>query len=105
MYDHVSALSLLIILSFSDIDYARVVFLDTSIDSVINNAIWEQWSTSTSNTDHILFAEYDSTGPGVSDADRPSFATLLTSTEAAEYSIGDVLGSDYSDWVDTSYLG
>ena len=85
-------------------EYARVVFLDTTISDVINKAIWEEWSTSEPNTEDILFAEYDSTGPGVEDADRPSFVTILTASEAAAYTISNVLGSDYTDWVDTSYL-
>ncbi|KAI5124666.1 hypothetical protein M0805_004274 [Coniferiporia weirii] len=85
-------------------DYARVVFLNTVIGSQLNKAVWSQWSTSEPNTDHILFAEYNSTGPGVVDAVRPSFATILTSNEASDYTISTTVGSDYADWVDTDYL-
>ena len=55
-------------------------------------------------TDHILFAEYNSTGPGVSGVSRPSFSTILSSSEAAEYTISSTVGSDYASWVDASYL-
>lgn len=43
-------------------DYARVVFQDTSMTSVINAAGWHVWSSSTPNTDHVLFGEYGNTG-------------------------------------------
>lgn len=56
------------------------------------------------NTDHILFAEYNSTGPGVSGASRPSFSTILTSSQASAYTISSTVGSDYASWVDTTYL-
>ena len=70
----------------------------------LNKAIWSEWSSSNPMTDHILFAEYQSTGPGVSGASRPSFATILTQSEADQYTIASTVGSDYSSWVDTSYL-
>lgn len=81
-----------------------MVFLDTSISSVINPAIWEQWSSSTPNTDHILFAEFNSTGSGVASAHRPSFATVLSASQTSAYTISSVLGSNYASWVDVSYL-
>ena len=56
------------------------------------------------NTDHILFAEYNSQGSGVADASRPSFVTVLTESEASQYTIPTTLGSDYAEWVDTDYL-
>ncbi|KAK0184193.1 pectinesterase [Armillaria mellea] len=67
----------------------------------IRTAGWEQWSSSTPNTDHVTFGEYTSTGSGASGT-RASFATTLTSTSS--YTISDVLGSDYADWVDCDYL-
>ncbi|PAV22414.1 carbohydrate esterase family 8 [Pyrrhoderma noxium] len=85
-------------------DYAKVVFKNTVINTELNKAIWSEWSSSNPMTDHILFAEYQSTGPGVSGASRPSFATILTQSEADQYTIASTVGSDYSSWVDTSYL-
>ena len=70
----------------------------------LNDAIWSQWSSSTPNTDHILFAEYSSQGAGVANADRPPFATILNESEAVQYTISNTLGNDYADWVDTDYL-
>ncbi|KAK0493504.1 pectinesterase [Armillaria luteobubalina] len=82
-------------------DYARVVYTSCSLGNLINSAGWEQWSSSSPNTDHVTFAEYESIGPGASGT-RASFATTLTSTSG--YTISDVLGSDYADWVDSDYL-
>lgn len=70
----------------------------------MNDALWSQWSTSTPNTDHVTFADYNSTGSGVFDANRPAFATELTASEAAAYTISAVLGSGYASWVDVTYL-
>ncbi|SJL14529.1 related to pectinesterase precursor [Armillaria ostoyae] len=81
--------------------YARVVYTSCSLGNLINSAGWEEWSSSTPNTDHATFAEYASTGSGASGT-RASFATTLTSTSG--YTISDVLGSDYADWVDSDYL-
>ena len=70
----------------------------------MNKAIWSQWSSSTPNTDHILFGEYNSQGDGAENVSRPSFVTVLSSSQAASYTISSTLGSDYTSWVDTSYL-
>lgn len=83
-------------------EYAHVVFIDTTVSDIVAPALWEEWSSSEPNTADVLFADYGTTG--ISDISRPSFATLLTSSEAATYTISYVLGSDYADWVDTSYL-
>ena len=80
-------------------DYARVVFQNTALSTVINSAGWAQWSTSSPNTDHVYFGEYGNTGSGASGT-RASFATKLSSAA----SISTVLGSSYTTWVDTSYL-
>ncbi|KAF5363373.1 hypothetical protein D9756_001058 [Leucocoprinus leucothites] len=85
-------------------NYAKVIFKNTVVTAPFNKALWSQWSDSTPNTDHILFAEYNTTGSGVAGASRPSFATVLSSSQAAAYSISSAVGSDYTSWVDTSYF-
>ncbi|KAK0199648.1 pectin lyase fold/virulence factor [Desarmillaria ectypa] len=82
-------------------NYARVVYTSCSLGNLINSAGWEQWSSSSPNTDHVTFAEYNSTGSGASGT-RALFATTLTSTSG--YTISDVLGSTYTNWVDSGYL-
>ncbi|PCG89649.1 Pectinesterase, catalytic [Penicillium occitanis (nom. inval.)] len=80
-------------------EYARVVFQYTTMSNVINSAGWEEWSSSSPNTADVLFGEYDNSGAG-SQGTRASFATKLSSPIA----ITTILGSDYANWVDTSYL-
>lgn len=81
-----------------------MIFKNTVVTAPFNKALWSQWSDSTPNTDHILFAEYNTTGSGVAGASRPSFATVLSSSQAAAYSISSAVGSDFANWVDMSYF-
>ncbi|TDL20822.1 pectin lyase-like protein [Rickenella mellea] len=85
-------------------DFAKVVFKNTIINTPLNKTVWSIWSTSMPNTDDVLFGEFNSTGPGVSGVTRPSFSTLLTSDQASQYTISSAIGSNYTTWVDTSYL-
>ncbi|KAF2035303.1 pectin methylesterase [Setomelanomma holmii] len=80
-------------------NYARVVFQSTSMSNVINAAGWSIWQTSDTRTDQVTFAEYGNSGDGASGT-RASFSKKLSSAVA----ITTVLGSDYKNWVDTSYL-
>ncbi|GJE96175.1 carbohydrate esterase family 8 protein [Phanerochaete sordida] len=86
------------------IDFAKVVFKNTIITAPLDKAIWSEWQSSDPRTDNILFAEFNSTGSGVSGASRPSFATVLTSSQAAQFTIATTVGSDWATWVDTTYL-
>lgn len=81
-------------------NYARVVFQETTLSDVVNSAGWKVWSDSDTRTDNVDFAEYDNSGDGASTSGRASFSSQLSSP----VSIGDVLGSDYADWIDTSFL-
>lgn len=80
-------------------EYARVMFQNTVLGSIINSAGWEIWSTSTPNTADVTFQEYGNTGTGASGT-RASFATKTS----AALTISTILGSSYTSWVDTSYL-
>ena len=87
------------------LDYAKVIFKNTTISAPINAALWEEWNASTPLTDHVTFDDYATTGSGLpSKVARPSFATLLTSSQAATFTISSAIGSDYAGWVDTAYL-
>ncbi|RAL08733.1 pectinesterase [Aspergillus homomorphus CBS 101889] len=79
--------------------YARVVFQQTSLTNVINSLGWTTWSTSTPNTENVTFGEYDNTGAGAKGT-RATFAEKLTT----KLNIADILGSDFTSWVDTSYF-
>ncbi|KAJ7152848.1 carbohydrate esterase family 8 protein [Mycena filopes] len=79
---------------------AQVAYISCYMGALINPAGWEIWSVATPLTDNVLFAEYGSTGPGAA-GQRAPFSTQLTS--ATGYGIADVLGSNWADWVDSSY--
>lgn len=84
--------------------YAKVIFLNTVADIELAPALWQEWSSSTPNTADSYLADYETSGSGADGLDRASFAKELTSSEAADYSISDVLGSSYTSWVDSDYL-
>ncbi|GAQ47113.1 pectinesterase 1 [Aspergillus tubingensis] len=79
--------------------YARVCFQKTSMTDVINHLGWTEWSTSTPNTENVTFVEYGNTGTGA-EGPRANFSSELTEP----ITISWLLGSDWEDWVDTSYI-
>ncbi|PWY85876.1 pectinesterase pmeA [Aspergillus sclerotioniger CBS 115572] len=79
--------------------YARVLFQKTSMTDVINSLGWTEWSTSEPNTENVTFQEYGNTGAGAKGT-RASFSEKIDEP----VSISTILGSDWEDWVDTSYI-
>jgi len=80
-------------------EYARVCFQKTSLSALINSAGWTEWSTSGPNTEYVTFQEDGNSGAGASGT-RASFSTELSSA----ITISTILGSDYANWVDASYI-
>ncbi|KAF4971282.1 hypothetical protein FSARC_1852 [Fusarium sarcochroum] len=78
--------------------YAVVVYMNSFLDKHISSAGWAQWSTSSPQTSDVLFGEYQNTGPGNWTSSRASFATKLTESQAASYSLGSFIGS--TSWLD-----
>ncbi|KAI0271691.1 carbohydrate esterase family 8 protein [Gloeopeniophorella convolvens] len=86
-------------------DWARVVFKSTFITAPMAPAMWSEWSSSMPNTDHVFYAEFNSTGPGIpSNVARPSFSTLLSASAAAAFTLESTLGPASTSWVDADYL-
>ncbi|KAJ7185882.1 carbohydrate esterase family 8 protein [Mycena filopes] len=85
-------------------DFAKVIFKNTVITAPMNKALWSPWSASSPQTDNVLFADFNTTGSGVTGVVRPSFATALTAAQAATYSISSAVGSDFASWVDAAYI-
>ncbi|ETW82180.1 carbohydrate esterase family 8 protein [Heterobasidion irregulare TC 32-1] len=83
-------------------DYARVVFLNTYVTAPLNKALWSVWSSTAAQTDHVFFADYNTTGPGIPTISRASFATKLSASQAASYTLASTIGT--TSWVDKSYL-
>jgi len=81
-------------------DAAQVAYISCHLGALINPAGWEPWSATEPNTDGVLFAEYDSTGPGAV-GQRAPFSTQLNSSVG--FGIADVLGENWMGWVDSSY--
>jgi pectinesterase len=85
------------------VDYAKFV-LSCILQVAPNPALWSVWDGNASSIDHVLNADFNTTGPGAASLKRASWAVELTSSEAAEYSISSAVGSDWETWVDTSYF-
>ncbi|RAK77715.1 putative pectin methylesterase [Aspergillus fijiensis CBS 313.89] len=83
-------------------EYSIAVYMNSYLDKHINAAGWEQWSTSSPNTAYVTFGEYNNSGPGAWSSSRVSFATNLTATQAASYSLSSWVGD--TTWLDmTAY--
>lgn len=67
--------------------------------NVINSAGWVKWQNGDDRTDKVEFGEFGNTGDG-SKGTRASFSKKL----GAAVGITTVLGGDYKNWVDASYL-
>lgn len=80
-------------------NYSRVVFQRTGMTNVINGAGWKIWNDGDPRTDKVYYGEYQNSGDG-SKGTRVSWAKKLGSAVAVE----TILGSDWSGWVDRSYL-
>lgn len=83
--------------------YAKVVYKNSNLDSVVNPAGWKIWSASDPRTDYVTFAEFNNSGSGSwenNEAARSAFgySTLLTSDT---YSISSVM--DSTSWIDLTY--
>ncbi|KAH7015816.1 pectin lyase fold/virulence factor [Ilyonectria destructans] len=75
--------------------YARVVFQNSELGSVVNAAGWKAWGDNP--TDNVYYGEFGNTGEGAS-GERASFSQELSSA----VSIEDILGS--TSWLDSDYI-
>ncbi|KAJ6487690.1 pectin lyase fold/virulence factor [Mycena sanguinolenta] len=85
-------------------DFAKVIFKNTVINAPMDKALWSIWNTGDPRTDDIFFAEFNTTGSGASGASRPSFATVLSASQATAYTISSAVGSNFASWVDPAYI-
>jgi pectinesterase len=78
--------------------YARVVFLDTTIDGRIDPTGWREWTPGQTRTfETASFAEFGSTGPGADMTNRVSWAKSLTASQAANWRLERVFPD--ADWL------
>ncbi|KAI1761234.1 pectin lyase fold/virulence factor [Hypoxylon sp. FL1150] len=82
--------------------YAIAVYMNSFLDQHIAPVGWSVWQTSDTRTGNVMFGEYKNTGPGNWTSSRASFATQLTDSQAASYSLSTFIGG--TDWLDmTAY--
>jgi pectinesterase len=78
-------------------DFAQVVFLHTAMADAIRPEGWNNWSKPNAEKT-VIYAEFDSTGPGSPHGQRASWSKQLTSDEASRYTLANVLqGTDHWD--------
>ncbi|CZT13450.1 related to pectin methylesterase [Rhynchosporium agropyri] len=82
---------------------ARVAYVQTKLDSIINPAGWSVWSKSTPNTDTAFFGEYQNTGPGAVQTSRAPFSHQMTNDEASAFRLSSFFSS--TSWIDFTAIG
>lgn len=82
-------------------EYARVVFQNSEMSSVINPEGWRVWNEGDERTEGIVFGEFNNSGEGA-EGDRVDFAQALNAAVAIE----DVLGGDFASagYYDAAYM-
>ncbi|KUI62864.1 Pectinesterase [Cytospora mali] len=83
--------------------YAKVIYKNSNLDSVVNPSGWKIWSASDPRTDYITFAEFNNSGAGNWENNavaRTAYghSSLLTSDT---YPISSVM--DSTSWIDMTY--
>jgi hypothetical protein len=75
--------------------YASVAYINSSLSGVIKLTGWNDWGN-TANDATARFGEYNNTGAGSSMTGRPSWVKRITATEAASYTVLNVLKGTYA---------
>jgi pectin methylesterase-like acyl-CoA thioesterase len=70
--------------------YAATAFINCSLSSIISAAGWSDWGNS-ANDATSRYNEYGNTGAGASTSGRVSWCHILTSSQAANYTVLNVL--------------
>jgi pectin methylesterase-like acyl-CoA thioesterase len=83
-------------------NYARVLYVDSYLDSMVGSAGWVQWSKSSPQTDGVVFAEYHNYGPGSSTCKRAAFSTQLTDAQVVQYQLANFFPT--TSWIDFSVV-
>ncbi|KAK3678397.1 hypothetical protein LTR78_001694 [Recurvomyces mirabilis] len=78
-------------------DLARVAYIDSYLDGMIEAAGWNQWSTSSPQTDQVTFAEYHNYGPGATVCNRANFSEQLTDSSVAQFQLGNFFTT--TNWI------
>ncbi|KAM0952455.1 putative pectinesterase [Dioscorea sansibarensis] len=77
--------------------YARVVVMESYLDSCINEDGWEPWSGSFAEST-AYYAEYENKGPGSSTSDRVRWGGVhpsISSSEASKFTVAEFIVGNY----------
>jgi pectinesterase len=77
--------------------YAKTVFINCAMGKQIKAEGWENWSKPEAEK-NIFYAEYNCKGEGFQPGKRVFWSHQLSKTEAAKYSIENILKDDVSNW-------
>jgi len=79
--------------------YATVIMMNTEMGAAIEPAGWREWHPQETNyLETVFYAEYNSTGPGATPAQRDPHTKQLTAGQAAAYEAKQFLaGADHWD--------
>ncbi|KAJ5777156.1 Pectinesterase catalytic [Penicillium odoratum] len=83
-------------------EYARVAYIDSYLDSCVEAAGWNEWSSSSPQTSGVTFAEYNNYGPGSSTSKRATFSTQLNSTGAEQFEVANFFAT--TSWIDFTHV-
>ncbi|WP_181307038.1 pectinesterase family protein [Rufibacter sp. XAAS-G3-1] len=73
--------------------FAKTVFLNTYLGKHIKPEGWHNWNKPEAEK-QVLYAEYNSSGPGTSKTERVKWATQLTAEQAKDYTLEKI----FKDW-------
>ncbi|CAI7570027.1 unnamed protein product [Penicillium glandicola] len=82
--------------------YARVVYIDSYLDSCVEAAGWEQWSKSSPQTSDVIFGEYGNYGSGSGTSMRATFASQLTDADVAQFELANFFST--TSWIDFTHV-
>jgi pectinesterase len=71
--------------------FASVTFLKTEMSEVIRQEGWDNWRNA-ANEKTARYAEFQNTGPGAATNNRVAWSRQLSPTQAAAYTVENVLG-------------
>lgn len=79
--------------------FAKTVYLNCEMDSVVAPAGWDNWGK-TANEQTTLYAEYKSKGTGANSSQRVTWAKILTDSQAAVYTLDNI----FKDWKPSAFF-
>ncbi|KAK7337476.1 hypothetical protein VNO77_18052 [Canavalia gladiata] len=86
-------------------EYSRTVYMQTSMDNVINAAGWREWDGNFALST-LYYAEFNNSGPGSSTANRVTWPGyhVMNATDAANFTVSTfLLGDDWLPQTGVSY--